>query len=241
MRAAGFGSKCPARRATRCREGRRKKRAAVRESTSGFRIDPGAAWHRTPLCGPRDLCGGCTAHEEARMASQPLDEETIFHRAREIASPEARASYLRQACGADEVLHARLQALLKVHEQENSFLAPPTPLPLLTAAESPREGPGTVLGPYKLLQQLGEGGMGSVWLAEQTEPVQRRVALKLIKPGLDSKPVLARFEAERQALALMDHPHIAKVLDAGTTDSGRPFFVMELVKGTPLTRYCDEK
>jgi serine/threonine protein kinase len=99
---------------------------------------------------------------------------------------------------------------------------------------------GSRIGPYKLLQRLGEGGMGAVWVAEQTEPVKRRVALKLIKPGLDSAPVLRRFEAERQALALMDHPHIAKVLDAGTTAAGRPYFVMELVKGVPLTRYCDE-
>src|SRR5262249_23816280 len=103
-----------------------------------------------------------------------------------------------------------------------------------------REGPGAVIGPYKLLQQLGEGGMGTVWMAEQTEPVRRKVALKLIKPGMDSKQVIARFEAERQALALMDHPNIAKVLEAGTTESGRPHFVMELVKGVPITRYCDE-
>jgi serine/threonine protein kinase len=96
------------------------------------------------------------------------------------------------------------------------------------------------IGPYKLLQQIGEGGMGTVFLAEQTEPVQRKVALKIIKPGMDSRHVLARFEAERQALALMDHPNIAKVLDAGTTDNSRPYFVMELVKGVPITRYCDE-
>src|SRR6516162_4649469 len=96
-----------------------------------------------------------------------------------------------------------------------------------------RDGPGTVIGPYKLLQQLGEGGMGVVFMAEQTEPVRRRVALKVIKPGLDSAQVLARFEAERQALALMDHPNIARVLDAGATEGGRPYFVMELVHGVP--------
>src|SRR5262249_42221999 len=97
-----------------------------------------------------------------------------------------------------------------------------------------------VIGPYKLLQPIGEGGMGIVYLAEQTEPVRRLVALKVINPGMDSRQVLARFEAERQALALMDPPNIAKVLDAGTTPEGRPYFVMELVKGVPITRYCDE-
>ena len=101
--------------------------------------------------------------------------------------------------------------------------------------------PGTVIGPYKLLQQIGEGGMGVVFMAEQTEPIQRTVALKIIKPGMDTRQVIARFEAERQAVAMMDHPNIAKVLDAGTTDSGRPYFVMELVKGVPITKYCDEK
>ena len=103
------------------------------------------------------------------------------------------------------------------------------------------ERPGTVIGPYKLLQQIGEGGMGVVFMAEQTEPIQRTVALKIIKPGMDTRQVIARFEAERQALAMMDHPNIAKVLDAGTTDTGRPYFVMELVKGVPITKYCDEK
>src|SRR5262249_49019702 len=97
---------------------------------------------------------------------------------------------------------------------------------------------GTVIGPYKLLQQIGEGGMGAVFLAEQIRPVQRKVAVKVIKPGMDSAQVVARFEAERQALALMDHPHIAHVLEAGTTDAGRPYFVMELVTGVPITRYC---
>src|SRR5205085_5815884 len=110
----------------------------------------------------------------------------------------------------------------------------PGPRPLV-------EGPGTVIGPYKLLQEIGQGGMGSVFMAEQERPVRRRVALKVIKAGMDSNQVIARFEAERQALALMDHPHIAKVLDAGTTASGRPFFVMELVKGTPITKFCDER
>src|SRR5207253_5795569 len=105
---------------------------------------------------------------------------------------------------------------------------------------APTELPGTVIaGRYKLLEEIGEGGMGTVWVAEQTAPVRRKVALKLVKPGLDSRSVLARFEQERQALALMDHPNIAKVLDGGLTDAGRPFFVMEYVKGVPITEYCD--
>ena len=111
-----------------------------------------------------------------------------------------------------------------------------------TSAPAPRpitEGPGSLIGPYKLLQKIGEGGMGAVFMAEQEKPVRRRVALKIIKPGMDTDQVIARFEAERQALAMMDHPNIAKVLDAGATDTGRPFFVMELVKGIPITEYCD--
>ena len=103
-----------------------------------------------------------------------------------------------------------------------------------------REGPGTTIGRYKLLQELGEGGFGVVYQAEQTEPVRRRVALKIIKQGMDTRQVVARFEAERQALALMDHPNIAKVLDAGATETGRPYFVMEMVKGIPITEYCDQ-
>src|SRR5262249_30048468 len=102
------------------------------------------------------------------------------------------------------------------------------------------ERPGTVIGPYKLLEQIGEGGFGVVFMAEQQQPIRRKVALKVLKPGMDSKQVIARFEAERQALALMDHPHIAKVLDAGQTGSGRPYFVMELVKGVPVTEFCDQ-
>src|SRR5205823_4729905 len=109
-----------------------------------------------------------------------------------------------------------------------------------TMDEPITERPGTVIGPYKLLEQIGEGGFGLVFVAEQQQPIRRKVALKVIKPGMDTRAVIARFEAERQALALMDHPNIAKVLDAGTTASGRPFFVMELVKGVPITDYCDQ-
>ncbi len=119
-------------------------------------------------------------------------------------------------------------------EAERSASASPAALRLVS------EGPGTLIGPYKLLQEIGEGGMGKVYMAEQEKPVRRRVALKIIKPGMDTGQVVARFEAERQALALMDHPSIAKVLDAGSTESGRPFFVMELVKGIPITEYCDQ-
>src|SRR5207247_8302740 len=103
------------------------------------------------------------------------------------------------------------------------------------------ERPGSTIGPYKLLQQIGEGGMGVVYMAEQTEPVRRKVALKIIKPGMDSAQVIARFEAERQALALMDHQNIARVLDGGATASGRPYFVMELVHGIPITKFCDDQ
>src|SRR5206468_820964 len=117
----------------------------------------------------------------------------------------------------------------------------PAPSPVVTIEGQPAgEGPGTVIGPYKLVQQIGEGGMGTVWMAQQTEPVKRLVAVKLIKAGMDSRQVIARFEAERQALALMEHTNIARVLDVGTTGPGRPYFVMDLVKGVPITKYCDE-
>jgi serine/threonine protein kinase/Tfp pilus assembly protein PilF len=177
------------------------------------------------------------------MAVQKLDEEAIFNVARKIESPEARKNYLDQACGEDAALRARVQDLLRVHEADKSYLQSPVP----TIAEPLSERPGAVIGPYKLIQEIGEGGMGTVYLAQQTEPVKRLVALKVIKPGMDSRQVIARFEAERQALAMMDHPHIARVFDAGATtgepggvSAGRPFFVMELVKGTPVTKYCDE-
>src|SRR5207247_9797339 len=121
------------------------------------------------------------------------------------------------------------------------FLEPQDPTLGVAADEQPMsEGPGTVVGPYKLLEQIGEGGMGVVFMAEQTHPVRRKVALKLIKPGMDSKQVIARFEAGRQALAMMDHVNIARVFDGDTTANGRPYFVMELVHGVPITKYCDD-
>src|SRR5262249_43731985 len=136
----------------------------------------------------------------------------------------------------DAALRARVENLLKSHKHAGSFLRKPL---AATVDEPLTERPGTVIGPYTLREQIGEGGMGLVFVAEQQQPVRRKVALKVIKPGMDSRQVIARFEAERQALALMDHPNIAKVLDAGATDTGRPYFVMELVHGLPITEYCD--
>ena len=137
----------------------------------------------------------------------------------------------------------RSRACLRAHDQRrrasSSHRRPDRPGRSIHRTRPAARAPGTVIGPYKLLEQIGEGGMGVVYMAEQTEPVRRKVALKIIKPGMDTRQVIARFEAERQALALMDHPNIAKVLDAGTTEPGRPYFVMELVKGIPITEYCD--
>jgi serine/threonine protein kinase len=169
------------------------------------------------------------------------NEEDIFINALEIDSGEQRDAYLDAACGDDAELRRRVEALLRRHEESRGPLDAPLPGVEVTTNLSPvTEKPGTVIGPYKLLQTIGEGGMGVVYMAEQSEPVERRVALKIIKPGMDSRQVVARFEAERHALAMMDHPNIARVLDAGTTDTGRPYFVMELVKGVPITQYCDD-
>jgi serine/threonine-protein kinase len=181
-----------------------------------------------------------------------------MHRARDLflhavgkLPPEQWDAYVAGACGADGELLGYVAHLLAVHRQAGSFLEQPAadvPLtgPFLAppgagADTAPAEGPGTHIGPYRLVQPLGEGGMGMVFVAHQDQPVRRRVALKVIKPGMDSRAVVARFEAERQALALMDHPHIAKVLDGGTTAGGRPYFVMELVEGVPLTDFCDRE
>jgi len=216
-----------------------------------------------------------------------MNEETLFHLALQKA-PGERSAFLEKACGDDVELRRRVDVLLQAHDQPASFLESPAaqlPSPLRGSALGHRAGgergvatmdepavterPGTVIGPYKLLQQIGEGGMGTVFMAEQTEPVKRKVALKIINPGMDSRQIIARFEAERQALAMMDHPNIAKVLDAGTTKpvasgqwsvaseekqdsgalatshlplatAGRPYFVMELVKGVPITKFCDD-
>jgi eukaryotic-like serine/threonine-protein kinase len=154
--------------------------------------------------------------------------------------PEQWEGYVAEACGGDADLEQQVGCLLQVHREAGSFLDAPAPGLDATLNQPLLEKPGTQIGPYKLLQQIGEGGMGVVWMAEQTQPVQRKVALKVIRPGMDSRQVIARFEAERQALALMDHVNIARVLDAGTTESGLPYFVMELVHGVPITQYCDD-
>ncbi len=148
-------------------------------------------------------------------ASRP-DNEAIFHAARDIPDPARRREYVQEACGHDEARIAHVEALLAAADAPDSLLdRPGACTPVATADQPPTECPGTLIGPYKLLEQIGEGGMGSVWMAQQTEPVKRLVAVKLIKAGMDSRQVIARFEAERQALALMDHPNIARVLDGG--------------------------
>jgi serine/threonine protein kinase len=169
--------------------------------------------------------------------------KAIFLAAVEKQGQAERDAYLREACGQDLDLRRRVDGLLAKHAQAGSFLESPVEAPELVATpDEPRitERPDTVIGPYKLLEQIGEGGFGVVFMAEQTEPVRRKVALKVLKPGMDTRQVVARFEAERQALALMDHPNIAKVLDGGATENGRPYFVMDLVKGIPITDYCDQ-
>jgi serine/threonine protein kinase len=169
-----------------------------------------------------------------------MNEEEIFHQAL-ARSPDERAVYLEQACSADPALRTAVEALLRANVGATGFLEQPAPALVATVDEQPvSEGPGTMIGPYKLLEQIGEGGFGVVFMAEQTQPVRRKVALKVLKPGLDTRQVVARFEAERQALAIMEHPNIAKVLDAGQTGGGRPYFVMDLVKGLPITEYCDQ-
>ncbi|MBI5385254.1 MAG: protein kinase [Verrucomicrobia bacterium] len=171
-------------------------------------------------------------------------EAALFALAVEKPSAE-RAAFLQAVCGGDSALRQRLDALLAAHEQPEKVLATAAravkaTIKLDLESEPPDEAVGQTLGRYKLLERVGEGGCGVVYVAEQTEPVRRRVALKVIKLGMDTKQVVARFEAERQALAMMDHPNIAKVLDAGTTAVGRPFFVMELVRGIKITDYCDQ-
>jgi len=166
------------------------------------------------------------------MSAALHTEKTIFLEAAEIASPAERAAFLERACGDDRQLRAAVEALLLSHQRSQAVLD--------ATAAPPAEPLGTTIGPYKLLQVIGEGGMGIVYLAEQNEPVNRKVALKVIKPGMDCRQAIARFEAERQALAMMDHVNIARVFDAGATPSGLPYFVMELVHGVPITAYCDD-
>jgi serine/threonine protein kinase len=169
-------------------------------------------------------------------------EEVVFEAALGLDAGE-RAAYLDQTCAGDAALRRRVDALLGAFERAGRFLKEPAVSPSArTAAAShpPAEKPGDRIGPYKLLEQIGEGGCGVVYVAEQEEPVRRRVALKVIKLGMDTKQVIARFDSERHALALMDHPNIARILDAGATTMGRPYFVMELVRGVKITGYCDQ-
>ncbi len=172
------------------------------------------------------------------MPTDPAAAREVFLAAVEIPAQE-RAAYLVSACGTDVDLRLRVAALLQAHDAQTPATGDFPPRSAASQADGGTTGER--IGPYKLLQKLGEGGMGTVWLAEQSEPVRRKVAVKVIKAGMDSALVVARFEAERQALALMDHPNIAKILDAGTTSTGRPYFVMELVKGIAITKYCDQE
>ncbi len=191
------------------------------------------------------------------MTKTKPQEEALFDAARNLASPAARRAFLDQACTDDPGLRAKVEALLAAEAEAEKFFNDAALSVVLTAAGSQeaavKTGPpgakaedgitevsGTRIGRYKLLQRIGEGGGGVVYMAEQEEPVRRRVALKIIKLGMDTRSVIARFEAERQALAMMDHPNIARVLDAGATDTGRPYFVMELVRGVKITDYCDK-
>jgi serine/threonine protein kinase/Flp pilus assembly protein TadD len=172
-----------------------------------------------------------------------MRERAIFMAALDFESASSQADFIERECGGDEILKARVEALLQSHRVAGSFLLDQ---PLVGGPRDPvegtplAEGPGTLIGSYKLLERIGEGGFGVVYMAEQLKPVRRKVALKIVKPGMDTRQVIARFEAERQALAIMDHANIAKVLDGGVSPSGRPYFVMDLIKGVPVTEFCDE-
>lgn len=170
----------------------------------------------------------------------PNHERQLFEQALDLKSIADRQAFVHQATAHHPALRDRLLQLLEAHDQAGRFLNGASPHPTQAPSHDGHERPGDVLGRYKLLERLGEGGFGIVYMAEQREPVRRRVALKIIKPGMDSRHVLGRFETERQALALMDHPHIARVFDAGSSPGGRPFFVMELVRGLPITQFCDD-
>src|SRR5690242_5339502 len=174
------------------------------------------------------------------MMMDPRRVEETFATAVSRPSPIEREAYLEAVGSEDSELCERVRALLRAHDSAGDFLN--SPVLIADEAVADRaivEKPGTRIGPYRIVSLIGEGGFGSVYLAEQEQPVRRRVALKVVKLGMDTRQVLARFDTERETLALMDHPNIAKVLDAGITDSGRPFFAMELVEGTPITQFCD--
>jgi len=188
--------------------------------------------------------------------TRPRSEKEIFFDALEKPTPQERAAFLDGACSTNSVQRARVEALLADHFQQDSFMKEPAAEPPVRTVPlpPPSDVPAQMLGRYKLLEKIGEGGFGEVWMAEQRDPVKRRVALKIIKLGMDSRQIVARFETERQALAMMDHPNIAKIFDAGTTEApdsqpstpnsqlsvGRPYFVMELVRGIKITEYCDQ-
>ncbi len=174
------------------------------------------------------------------MNQPPRSDLDLFTEVLQLPAPE-RDAFLLEVCGNDRGLYRRVSALLESHGRVGNFLeVSPGPVRRDPGGIDRETNPGQRIGRYRILRQLGEGGCGVVYLAEQEEPVRRRVALKIIKPGMDTRSVIARFEAERQVLALMDHPNIAKVFDAGATDSGRPYFVMELVRGLKITEYCDQ-
>lgn len=173
-----------------------------------------------------------------------MEEQTIFSEALQKRTSAEWDAFLADACGKDAELRRSIGLLLRAHGQAADFLEAPVGRIAMTVDQVPTECPGTQIGPYKLIEKIGEGGMGVVYSASQQEPLRRKVALKIIRPGMDTHEVVRRFEAERQALAIMDQPNIAKFHDAGTTGPasgcpGRPYFVMELVKGTPITEYCD--
>src|SRR5256886_15896805 len=175
------------------------------------------------------------------MTTNPGRVLELFTQASQLPV-EQRSAFLDEACDGDQELRRKIETLLKSNERLGGFLEEP-PSAIIEegrAKATAGEKPGDWVGRYKLLQQIGEGGCGVVFMAQQEEPVRRRVALKIIKLGMDTRSVIARFEAERQALALMDHPNIARVLDAGATETGRPYFVMELVRGIKITEYCDQ-
>ncbi len=172
------------------------------------------------------------------MNGPEKNEVDLFTEAMQLPA-EQRSAFLRAACGGNAELQANVEALLRAHVESGEFLEQ-APAEVKAQTKLPGEKAGDWVGRYKLLQQIGEGGCGVVFMAEQEEPLRRRVAIKIVKPGMDTKTVIARFEAERQALALMDHPNIAHVFDAGATESGRPYFVMELVRGVKITDYCNQ-
>lgn len=174
------------------------------------------------------------------MAERPLSVDEIFAEALKLEG-RSRAEYLANASAGDPQLRQRVERLLAAASEAGSFLERPVEQPETIDSPQTVECEGTTIGKYKLMEKIGEGGMGVVYVAEQVKPVKRLVALKVIKPGMDTREVVARFGAERQALAMMDHPSIAKVFDAGMTENGRPYFAMELINGAPITDYCDAK